>query len=249
MDNRYNTQKMKKATKMTSTNAPGLNNLYRLIVFLMVFMVFLPLINASAIPPQKQGTSVILYQTPTNATFCNITSIIIGNNQILQNQNMTIQSPFYFIYNFTDITQLGTYVVTTLCDDNSILTTNSYDFLVNGSGQEVTSQQTTMMIIGIVVLLIMAGFFFTLSIMFRHPGTKIFLMALASLTMIVIIGILTSNASVYLAEFPNFVNIYNNYYVFMTIGAGVGIAGIVVWLIYYSVTLFSKTRAGYDGDD
>ena len=98
-------------------------------------------------------------------------------------------------------------------------------------------------------MLIVCAFFFILSMLFKHPGTKIFLMALSSLTLIILIGIIASNATVYLAEFPNLVAMYNQYYIMVIILAGAAMAGIILWLIYYSVKLFNGARGRTPDDD
>jgi hypothetical protein len=85
--------------------------------------------------------------------------------------------------------------------------------------------------------------------MFKHPGTKIFFMALSTLTLIILIGIITSNATVYLAEFQSIVAVYNQYYILIVILSGAAMLGLLVWLIAYSIKLFNKSRGRLDDED
>jgi hypothetical protein len=194
--------------------------------------------------PVKQNTCTNITQTCTSCTYNNISVIQSpdGSYLIKGNYGMTKVGNTYN-FTFCNTSQLGTYFVDGHGDISGIDTGwGGFKFIVNGSGQEVTQSQIFLILIGIVVMLIVAAFFFILSMLFQHPGTKIFLMALSSITMIVLIGIIASNASVYLAEFPSLANIYSNYYIFIIILAGASMAGLILWLIYYSVTLFNKTR-------
>ena len=182
------------------------------------------------------SSSVIL--TNVNTPSPN-SSIIISNKTMTMNGNL-------FNYTFCNTTTLGTYTYG-YCESNGNCYAN--DFVISGSGQEVSQSQITLIIIGLVVTLIFAGFFFILSFLFKHPGTKIFFMALSSLTLIVLIGVVTANATVYLAEFPSIVAFYNNYYILMIILAGTAMIGLLLWLIYFSVTLFNKSRGRIPDDD
>jgi hypothetical protein len=151
---------------------------------------------------------------------------------------------------------LGTYSYQIKCQGKDLTTPTAlqvggYDtggFVVTPTGMEVTSEETNLIIIGLIVLFIFACFFFLLSYMFKHPGAKIFLMALSTITLIILLGMIVSNGALYLAQYTTIVNMYNTYYKFIIIMAGVCMFGIIGWLIYYSLQLFNKSR-GVDFDD
>lgn len=169
---------------------------------------------------------------------------------LLAGAQMTYQNTYYnYTINDTLLNKLGTYTYCLACSDGSYSGHACGFFKVNGSGQEVTQSQVIMIILGFFIILVMAAFFFVLAMMFKHPGTKIFLMALSSITMIILIGLTASNASTYLAEFPNLVSIYNNYYIVMIVLAGGAMLGIMLWLIYYAFTLFNKSRGRIPDDN
>ena len=222
------------------------------ILMLLVFIVTLSFVSAEqqSLGTIKQNDCVRLYETCTNCTTIVISSIIYPNKtQSAVTIPMTTTDNFEWAYNYCNTSTLGQYIVNGYGDANGVNTGFGYDFVVNGSGQEVTGSQITLIIIGVIVMLIVCAFFFILSMLFKHPGTKIFLMALSSLTLIILIGIIASNATVYLAEFPNLVAMYNQYYIMVIILAGAAMAGIILWLIYYSVKLFNGARGRTPDDD
>ena len=218
-----------------------------IILIIMLSMLIIPLVSAK-LGTFKQNECVQIV-TNLNVTSVNISVLTAPSplpSILLSNVQMTNLGGGAFNYSFCNTTRFGFYTYG-YCDNTGNCYSNGFN--INGSGQEVTQSQITLIIIGLVVLLIVSAFFFILSILFKHPGTKIFLMALSSVTLIILIGIIASNAAVYLAEFPNLVSIYNNYYI-VSIGlAGACMAGIILWLIYYSVQLFNKSRGRLVDDD
>ena len=216
----------------------------RTINLIMIFLIllFLPMVSSS-LGTFKQNECVPI-RVLANCLVINITEVTINNNySYVLNKPMTDLGGQTFNYSFCNTSQLGFY---TYSWDNPCVDCSQGDcgnsFIVNGSGQDVSTTQVILIIIGLTAMLIFALFFFVLSFLFKHPGTKIFFMALSSLTLIVLIGIIAANATTYLAEFPSIVSFYNNYYILMTIFAITAMAGLIVWLIYYSVTLFNKSR-------
>ena len=217
-----------------------------LILFLAFVMFLLCPLVSSELGKFKQNECINIV-VPLNASSVTLTNVNspINSTIILQNKAMSGSNNF-FNYTFCNTSQLGTYTYG-YCDQDGNCYGNT--FVVNGSGQDVSQSQIILILIGLCILLITGLFFFILSLLFKHPGTKIFLMALSALTLIVLIGIITSNATVYLAEFPGLVNMYNNYYILVITLAGVSMLGIIVWLVYYSFTLFSKSRGTLIDED
>lgn len=219
----------------------------------MVFTL-LSITSVSAIDtlePVQQGQCVQLPQTCATCTYNNI-SIVRGPNNgtfYLRGEYAMEKVGISYNYTFCNTTQLGTYFVDGHGNPNGVDTGwGGYTFTVNGSGQTVTDHQITLIIIGIVVMILVAAFFFVLSYIFKHPGPKIFFMAMSVLTFVVIIGVISSNANTYLAEFPGLVGIYDKYYILIMILSGTAMLGLIVWLIYYAFTLFSKLRGRHVDD-
>jgi hypothetical protein len=225
----------------------------KLILILFISICLIGMASAiSDLGAVKQNACIQIPQSYANSTYTNITTIQLPDKSIL-NLNAAMQNNGLGTYNYTfcNTSQLGTYIVTTCTDvdGSNPCQSNNYIFEVNGSGQIVSQPQILLLIIGLVIMIIVAAFFFVLSNILQHPGSKIFTMGMSILTLIVLIGLIASNASVYLAEFPSIVSIYNNYYILITIMAGAGVAGLVVWLIWYALTTFSKSRGTYREND
>jgi hypothetical protein len=222
-----------------------------LILCTLLFVVSFASAEIQSLGYFQQNSCVEIIQTCGECTYVNLSSILYPNSSAaIGNVAMTKLGTKY-TYEFCDTSTMGNYIVNGYGNPNGNgnKTVFSYDFVINGSGQEVSDNQVTMIIISLVMLLVVCIFFFILAMVFKHPGTKIFLMALSALTLIVIIGVLTGNTTTYLAEFPGIVNVYNQYYIFLTIMAGIVMFGIIGWLIYYSFNLFNKTRGRYVDDD
>jgi hypothetical protein len=198
-------------------------------------------------PVNLQLTCTVASQIPSPSATYNLSVYYPNGSTLVENVEATAQGQGSFNYTLThNIT--GTYTIKSFCYDTAGNFSSTETYYCNPSGKDVTSQQTNLIIIGLVVFFILAGFFFLLSYMFKHPGTKIFLMALSTITLILIIGMVTSNAAIYLSEYPTVVSMYNTYYNFIIILASVCMIGIIGWLIYYSLKLFNKSR-GVDFDD
>lgn len=224
---------------------------YITILFAMILMI--GLVGAvTELPPVKKGECVNLPQTCITCTYNNITSIYVQGNTslLLDGEYAMTKNGYNYNYTFCDTNQYGTYIVEGHGDvDGTNTAWGGYTFEVNGSGSTVTSEQISLFIITLIILALVAAFWFITSLMFKHPGTKIFLMAMCIGTVILILGVMVSNASLYLAEFPNLASIYEKYYILILSLSGAGLLGIIVWFIYYSVILFNKSRGRTPDED
>lgn len=196
-----------------------------------------------------EQNEVVNIRVLANCSSVNLTEVNDGETTYVINSPMTHLGGQTFNYSFLNTSKIGTYSYSwnnPCVDCASNECGNSFEITVTGN--KVTQQQINLIIISLIVLFILAGFFFLLSYLFKHPGTKIFLMALSTITLIIIIGMVASNAGIYLAEYPTMVSMYNTYYKFIIYLSGACMFGIIGWLIYYSLKLFNKSR-GVDFDD
>jgi hypothetical protein len=232
-----------------------MKKIFSLIIGIVLMISLISLVSAGieTLPPVKQGDCINLPQIYANSTYQNITYILIQNSNLsLSKYNINAimtKDGSFFNYTFCNTTLLGHYIVNGIGDYDGIDSAWVYDFFVNGSGQTISPAEINLIIIGLVTLVLMAIFFFALALIFKHPGTKIFLMAMSCLTLIVLIGMVTANASLYLTQFTGIVDMYNRYYILLTVLGIVAGLGIVLWLIYYATTLFSKVRGRNVEDD
>jgi hypothetical protein len=213
-------------------------------MFAMIFLIgFGSAVNTLA--PVKQNECINIIQTCATCTYNNISVIRYPNNGTYAlNQDMVMtKSGISYNYTFCNTSQFGTYFVDGYGDLAGVKTGwGGFTFDVNGSGQTITQSQITLIIIGIVVLLILSAFFFILSFIFKHPGTKIFLMAMSTLILIVLIGLMASQFSIYLAEFAGLASFYDKFYILIVSFSSVAMVGLIVWLIWYSLKTFNKVR-------
>jgi hypothetical protein len=215
-------------------------------IFVCVLFGFISNVNARlGTFKQNECVDIVTVLNATSVTLTNVNYPSPNSSAVITNQLMGSDGN-YFNYTFCNTSIYGVYTYG-YCDDSGNCYSN--DFVINGSGQEVSSSQINLLLIGLVIFLVVCAFFFILGCMFKHPGTKIFFMALSTLTLIILIGIITSNATVYLAEFQSIVSIYNQYYILIVILSGAAMLGLLVWLIAYSIKLFNKSRGRLDDED
>lgn len=209
------------------------------ILLIFFFLSLIPLANADLGKfSQNQCVPIVAPLNATAVTLTNVNSPSPNSTILLTNKAMTAQGSL-FNYSFCNTTKLGVYSYG-YCDQAGNCYGNT--FTVNPPGQILTQQQVVLICIGLAVIFSISIFFFILGILFRHPGTKLFCMALSALSLIILMGIVTSSAQLYLAEFPTVLSIYEKYYIFIMILSGGAMIGIILWLIYYGFTLFNKTR-------
>lgn len=222
-----------------------------LAVFILVGLMAIA--NAvQSLSPVKQGACIDLPQTCQTCTYNNLSVVQLQSNgtYLLRGEYAMTRNGMSYNYTFCNTTTLGKYFVDGHGDVNGVDTGwGGYTFLVNGSGQDVTQEQVYLIIIGIVVLLIVIIFFFVLGHLFKHPGTKVFFMAMSTITLIVLIGLTASQFSVYLAEFAGISSFYDKFYILTITLSGAAMAGLIVWLIYYSFKLFNKVRGRTPDED
>lgn len=210
------------------------------LIFALLILIFMPLVSSELSPVSlNECIPIIVPSNATSVTLTNVNSPSPNSTIIIWNKTMTNLGGGAFNYTFCNTTRYGTYTYG-FCENSGFCSGNS--FTVNGSGQNVSQTQIILILIGLSVIFIFALFFFILSLIFKHPGTKIFLMAMSTLTLVVLIGIVASNATTYLAEFPAIITFYNNYYIVMISLTVAAMAGLMLWLVYYSFTLFNKSR-------
>lgn len=229
--------------KMSKTN--------KILLLLLATILVLPLVSSSTdtLGVFKQGECINLLQTCSDCTYNNVTSVISPSGLISIKNILMSKVGVEYNLTFCNTSELGKYTVNGIGDLSGTSTIWNYWFEITPTGTSLTTQQSIMFIVGIIVMLIIVTFFFILSHIFKHPGAKVFSMAISAVTLIIIIGIVASNASSYLADFPNLANLYNSYYIVFMCLAGAGMAGVILWLIYYSVKMFNTARGRVVEDD
>jgi hypothetical protein len=148
-----------------------------------------------------------------------------------------------------NFSQLGEYCHMIECNTSTQSGGLERCFTVTLDGNILTDSQTYVYLSALLILLVFGIFFFVLSIIFKHPAVKIFFISISSLTLLVIITTVIATVNKYASLLNVTLNLLNTYYILMTILIGGAAIGLMLWLIYYGVTLFNKTRGRYSEDD
>ncbi len=111
-------------------------NLVMILSFCLMFS--LTLVNAIEIEPGTQGEDKLLYQTCNNCTFCNITSVINEDGEVLLSNTEFNQDGTYYslILGAGNTTTLGLYSYFYNCGNAVDSQTGKIDFKVTPSGRD-----------------------------------------------------------------------------------------------------------------
>lgn len=120
------------------------------IVLIPLFLSLCSASNIQSLGEIKLEDSILLKQNCVNATFVNITSISVTGIQQIEFINfaiaMNLISDGYQTYNFTNSSYLGQYIVTGICDENGIVKSWSYNYLVSPAGTTLSVVQISIYI-------------------------------------------------------------------------------------------------------
>ncbi len=135
------------------------------IIIILILLFILPLVSSdeiSNLDKVKKGDSILLKQNCINVTYVNITSINVGGLQRIEllpsAVSMNLVYNGYQTYLFSNTTFLGTYIITGVCDENSIPQSFSYTFLVTPSGESLTAVQIATYIFFLFLCLVLTYF-------------------------------------------------------------------------------------------
>lgn len=123
------------------------------IILFFAVMFSLTLVQAIEIEPGTQGQDKLLYQTCNNCTFCNITSVINENGDVLlSNVEFDQDGTYYsFVLGAGNTTTLGKYSYFYNCGNTEDSQTGKIDFKVTPSGRD-GNENIALFIILIVII-------------------------------------------------------------------------------------------------
>lgn len=192
----------------------------------------------------KTDNCVQLLQNCATCTFSNISAINSPNNNTFIIRSETSMSKSGSVYNFTfcNTSQIGIYQVSGHGNINGSDNQFNYMLIINGYGGDLSTPKVFLIILLFAGILVSGLFFFTLSQLFTHPGTKIFFISLSVITFIVGFGILSSTATSYLSELNGIVSILNAFYIVLVVLGSVAMIFLIGWLIKTSLEQINKAR-------
>jgi hypothetical protein len=147
------------------------------LIFLFIFISFISADNVQSLGKVKQGNSIVLKQNCINTTYVNITSISVTGIQteelISSPISMNLISDGYQSYNFSDTSLVGEYIITGVCDENSLVKGWSYNFDVTPSGGNFDGVAISVYIFFLLICLIITYYSSNLIIKNRLSNDKI----------------------------------------------------------------------------
>ena len=86
----------------------------------------------------KQNQKVNLIQTCSNCSFNNLTTIKLPDGSLISINGLMTKDGTFYNYSFSNTTQLGTYIVNGLGDENGVNSVWAYSFNVTSAGSGVS---------------------------------------------------------------------------------------------------------------
>lgn len=142
------------------------------LLIVLLFLVFLPNLNAQSIGVFKQNSDIQLYQTCNNCTYCNFTTIKFPNGTEILSNVKTIKEDTYFYFNLLkgNTTSIGTYKYCYKCGNSAEVATGCIDFEVTPQGYELTTSQGIIYAVGgfFVFLLFLISLYFAIKLPWKN---------------------------------------------------------------------------------
>lgn len=126
----------------------------KILICMILLIVILPIVSGLTIGTFKNGECVNLFQTCSNCTYANITSVIYPNGtSIIGNVDMT-KSGTYYSFKYCNTTLNGIYQVTGIGDPDAVVEVWNYDFVISPNGEDATEGKAVFYIGLLIVLLV-----------------------------------------------------------------------------------------------
>lgn len=211
-------------------------------IFLILFFLSFPLINAESFGFFEKGNNITLFVQCQNATYLNISKIFTNKNIYVNSEKSATKSVNSFNYTFLNSSEIGTYFVNYHCDLNSIDTPASSYFVVNVSGYETGTPQIFVMFFIIAIIFLIGLMMFIFGIKTEVLILKIFFLSLTVLMIVFLVGYILGIANITIGEFDDVLSGFTPLYVLFISSISVGGIGLVLYLIVFSLDAFRRKR-------
>lgn len=216
----------------------------------LVILLAMPLCLAETFGGYPSGNPVKLVFSCQNSTYLNISKIYLYPNSTFMINGETATTRAGSTYNYTldsgNTTIIGTYVVVYHCDLNGVDTPSNAYYTINSSGFTMSTSQGMMMVLLLVAIAFLAFLFFYFGVKTENITLKIFCLAMSVLFIIFMFGYGYNVANIMLGEYPSITGGMSSIYILMIVLLSAGGAGLMLWLIAYIFTLWSKHRGFRD---
>lgn len=212
-----------------------------MLVLGIIFFFGLKQVNAD-LGNFRQNTCVSI-RVLANCSTINLTEVSNKNVTYTINSKMTNLGGQTFNYSFCNTSYLDTYTYSwnNPCIDCSQSPCGN-SFSITTSGYQVDTSKSIIIFSGLGILIIISLVLFYFGFNLENIIVKIFTIGLSSLLLIFSIGYVLTVINTAMAEFSNITGIINVIYIIGVALITVGGMGIIVWLIAFVMTMFSRYR-------
>lgn len=183
--------------------------------------------------------------TVLNSSFVNIsvlTSPTPNSTILLQNVQMT-KLGSSFNYTFCNTSKLGTYTYGYI-DDVGYPYSNS--FSITSTGYKADTSQSIVMLIGLIIMFVISILLFLFGVNNQNLIVKIFTIGLSVLLIVFTIGYGLNILNAVTGEFTSLTGNFDSLYFLAIVLASVGMAGLILWLVAFSLNYWWKYRGFKD---
>jgi hypothetical protein len=209
------------------------------------------LLAASVASAESFGTypinsNVSLIFSCQNSSYLNISRVsTYPNSEVIINSEKSA-TRINSVYNYTipasNNSIIGTYIVNYHCDVNGIDTPSVSSYDINNTGFQFSTGDAMILILAFVAIGILVLIFFTFGIKQENPVLKIFCLAMATMFLVFLFGYGYNMFNLLLGKYPAMSSGLSNIYVVLIALLTVGGIGLVVWLLYFAMTMWWKHR-------
>jgi hypothetical protein len=181
---------------------------------------------------------------PSASTNYNITISYPNGTTYLNNVGTNALGNGAFNYT-TNFSQIGLYKVQMFCYNGTYSFADEGYYEVTNTGSKLDTSKTIVIVMGLGIMLLIGILLFIFGI-YAKGVIKVFVIALSILLMFFSVGFTINILNIGLGEYSNLTNTFSSFYVLLTVLLVCAGIGLILWLVYFSLKAFSKSRGFED---